>query len=147
MIDLDGLEAVYLAGQREPDLFMGMWEAPTSECGTAHCLIGAFCTQNEDSLHLHPIDRIPTYKNSDYERAISARFGITEHETRWLFMNLRRWKFANNWMSAQWLDKERALARLRKFIDYKRAKQSLVTTHGRNNYIVDRGRFQAGVSA
>lgn len=139
MIDLQGLERVYQAAQNEPNFKMSAWK-----CGTSHCMIGAFCTQNQDDIlqlrvaayDEHTPRIIYTYPylttNPFIEtiKAITTRFGITPTEVQWLFTNDRVIIY----------NKKQALHRLRVFIEHKRRHQLLVHTLGRNEYILDRAK-------
>jgi hypothetical protein len=147
-IDFQGLLAVMTATENEPNILMAEWE-----CGTSHCMIGAFCDQNHlDVLQLRaetPImwaRRYPcliTNPELSIMEAIAVRFGITEHEARWLFAGIFK-PFASNWRPVMNFNKEKALKRLRKFIYYKLHKQEMLIETGRNQQIIDTGRNIAG---
>lgn len=133
MIDLQGLERVYQAAQNEPNFKMSAWK-----CGTSHCMIGAFCIQNQDDiLEL----RVSQYDGYVYPylksnpvigtiKSITTRFGITASEAMWLFTN----------DTVIIYNKKQALHRLRVFIEHKRRHQLLVHTLGRNEYILNRAK-------
>lgn len=133
MIDLQGLERVYQATQNEPNFKMSAWK-----CGTSHCMIGAFCTQNQDDILQLRVDRhdqyvypfLTTNPFTSTIKAIATRFGITASEAIWLFTN----------DTVIIYDKKKALHRLRVFIEHKRRHQLLVHTLGRNEYILDRAK-------
>ena len=146
-IDFQGLLAVLHAAENEPNLDMGAWE-----CGTSHCMVGAFCHQNPtDDLYL---DNNDIYLKDSYfsspPMSISTRFGITTLEARWLFMHMHPF-FTNTpstWFPADESLKEQALGRLRKFIYYKLHKQEMIVeSNERNRPITDLGRNISGRSS
>lgn len=156
MIDFDALQKVYDASERESNIDMGSWKK-VWKCQTSHCMIGAFCNENKDDalqlVYTAAYDdmkyyqlRLTTEKVIDSSLQISKRFSITYYEASWIFTSLVK-DFADDWIPALYKDKAEALARLQKFIAYKKAKASLVTTHGRNGYIIDKGRTIAGISS
>ena len=129
MIDFQGLLNVLHAAEQHPNLNMQAWR-----CGTSHCMIGAFCAYNpHDILQLEEAhgDLSPIIDNLLPEQSIAQRFGITEKEVRYLFIDnpLHYCPYRNvpSERSATLLSKEQALARLRKFIYYKLHKQEIST--------------------
>ena len=148
MIDFQGLLEVLRCAEREQNLRMNTWK-----CGAAHCMIGSFCDQNKhDNLKLvintTGDDRyIPVFGKSEFISAVSERFGITRKEAQWLFARhpmidniFNEGSYPSNAnsrsSSAEFLCKDRALARLRKFIYYKLHKQEMIVEKGRNKEVV-----------
>lgn len=162
MIDFQGLLNVLHAAEREQNFCMARWK-----CGTTHCMIGAFINQNpNDSLELYVEKSLfedifairlksPECESLPFTetRAIAERFGISEHEARWLFThNPLRWNVVAYFQGdcgdffpytpvrptpdAARLTKEEALARLRKFIYYKLHKQEMEYETGRNRQLI-----------
>jgi len=161
-IDFNGLLDVIKATEREEYFDMAFWEIINS-CGTSHCMIGAFCSQNKDILELQGGNIKLELPNTlspllSYE-AIGVRFGITEKEATWLFGDLILPIFIpgqdrNGYTKyicqpqrcpkAIDLDRQDAISRLRKFIAYKMHKEGTKQIVGRNKQLVDYGRHISG---
>jgi len=166
-IDFNGLLDVIKAAEREPYFDMGSWEFE-NDCGTTHCMVGAFCAQNKDDLKLRDgmitlslPETLSPLKN--YE-AVSARFGITPKEALWLFGDGQLPQVARAYKKtgsgeydeyyympqpqrcpiAMDLDRQDAIARLRKFITYKMHKEGTKQIVGRNKQLIDYGRHISG---
>jgi len=148
-IDFQGLLNVLKAAEQEPNLIMSEWIGYGYQCGTTHCMIGAFCDQNqEDELIISRKTEVPILRDNlafTREEAIARRFGITEYEACWLFILN---PLPNpHCRSASNLPKSEALGRLRKFIYYKLHKQDMIAEVGRNKQLVHIGRNISGRSS
>lgn len=151
-IDFQGLLNVASATERNPNVDMMSWD-----CGTTQCMIGSFCSEHKDddlklveSVRLFSIAFVPRLGSQFDFDAVAARFGITHDEATWIFGHepdclwRSRERRSNPPPVAAHLEKEDALARLRKFIYYKLKKQEMVVEEGRNKRLIDAGRHVSG---
>lgn len=146
MIDFQALLKLASIVEADPDIEMTDWV-----CETTHCMIGSWCIHNpKDPLKLVHSDTYhgltPLLDEYDQMESIAIRFGITESEARWLFVDNplidlqykrknTRPKLESTCRDAASLSKDQALTRLRKFIYYKLKKQELITETGRNKQL------------
>lgn len=157
--DIQGLLRVLHAAENEFNFSMSYWENFTKGCGTTHCMIGAFCDQNEkdDLLLKRGSISLRHYPDIENTEAVAERFSLTKKEVEWLFV-----VYCHTWYTtkkpvvksplykhtpATTLNKEKALARLRKFIYYKLHKQEMIVEVGRNKQRIDQGRYSSGRSS
>lgn len=137
-IDFQGLLNVMKAAEREPYLYMRYWKlfGTMPNCGTSHCMIGAFCNENaHDDLFLYGHTYTPTLRsdpNKDFFHAIAARFGISVRESQFLFGEHYNGRLCVKIEHAANLTKPQALARLRKYIYYKLHKAEMTLEEARH---------------
>ena len=126
MINFEALEDMIRINEQAPKIQMGSW---IHNCGTHGCLCGNYALVHQEFLCGPGVASITLQKH----------LGITSDEFDWLFTSypLRRdcysppYLFRRRSVPAVALSGPKALARLKKFVAYKREKASVSLEQGR----------------
>lgn len=98
-------------------------------CGTHGCLVGTYCLK-ENLLHENYAGKLRPIRNGTFHEFAEGEFGITRAENYYLFQYLPH-KSKLQYRDACILDKGTAIARLQKFVAYKKRKAEIFADYER----------------